>query len=108
MVKPSGRLSYKNTYTYDGKGRLIEVTGYDGDSQITDRRVYKFSGDDRVPSEFTYYGRNGRVYEQTTYTDYEFNSKGDWVQRKEKKDETYNRHTVSMTFREIEYYPNSK
>ena len=108
VVKPSGRLSYKTIYTYDGRGRVIEIAGYDGNSRITDRRVYKFSGDDRVPSEFTYYGSDGRVYERTTYTDYEFNSKGDWVQRRQRKEETFNRHSVSMTFREIEYYPDSK
>jgi len=108
MVKPSGRLSYKTTYSYDEKGRLIESTGYDGDSRLTNRRVYRFSTDDRVPSEFAYYGADGRVYEQTTYTDYEFNSKADWVKRKQTKEETFNRHSVSVTFREIEYYPDSK
>jgi hypothetical protein len=108
VVKPRGRLSYKTIYTYDERGRVVEIAGYDGDSRITARRVYKFSGDDRVPSEFTYYGSDGRVYERTTYTDYEFNSKGDWVQRRQTKEETFNRHSVSMTFREIEYYPDSK
>lgn len=108
MVKPSGRLSYKTIYTYDQKGRLIETTGYDGDSRLTDRRIYRFSADDRVPFEFAYYGPDGRVYERTTYTDYEFNSKGDWVKRRETKEETFNRHSVSIAFREIEYYPKSK
>lgn len=107
-VKSSGRLSYKTTFTYDLKGRLIETTGYDSDNKLSNRRVYKFSGDDRVPSEFAYYGPDGRVYERTSFTDYEFNSKGDWVRRKQTKEETFNRHSVSMTFREIEYYPDRK
>ena len=108
MVKPGGRVSYKTTYTHDEKGRLIEVTGYDGNSRLTSRRVYRFTGDDRVPSEFAYYGSDGREYERSRYTDYEFNLKGDWVKRKETKDETFNRHTVSIEFREIEYYPANK
>jgi len=108
MVKPDGRLSYKNTYQYDQRDRLIEITGYDSDSRITDRRVYKFSGDDRVPSEFTYYGPDGKIYERTTYSDYKFNSHGDWIQRTQRKEETFNRHSVSITIREIEYYHDSK
>jgi hypothetical protein len=93
------------TYTYDAKGRLIEVANYDGDSQIPIRRVRSYSADERVPSGFIYYGRDGKIYERTTYTDYEFNSKGDWIKRKQTKEETYNRRSVSMTYREIEYYP---
>jgi len=61
-----------------------------------------------VPSGFAYFGSDGRIYERTTYTDYEFNSKGDWIKRKQNKEETFNRRSVSMTFREIEYYPNSR
>lgn len=105
MVKLSGRLSDKTTYTYGGRGRLIEITGYDGDSRITDRRVYKFSRDDRVPTEFNYHGSDGRVYERTTYTDYKFNSKGDWIQRRQTKKNHSTAIVFQMTFREIEYIP---
>lgn len=108
MVKAGGRLSYKNTFSYDAKGRLSETVGYDGDSQITDRRVYSYSGDERVPSGFSYHGRDGKVYERTTYTDYEFNSHGDWLKRRQTTVESFNRVSVSMMIREIEYYPNKK
>jgi hypothetical protein len=107
-VKPSGKIVYKNTNSYDDKGRMIEGTGYDRDGQISDRRVYSYSGDDHVPSGFTYYGRDGKVYERTGYTDYEFNSRGDWVKRKQTSERTFNRRSVSITFREIEYYPDRK
>jgi hypothetical protein len=87
---------------------MIEGTGYDRDGQISDRRVYSYSGDDYVPSGFTYYGRDGKVYERTGYTDYEFNSRGDWLKRKQTSEQTFNRRSVSITFREIEYYPDRK
>ena len=106
-VQANGRFSYKTNYTYDAKGRLTETTGY-GNSQVTSRRVFTYTGEERVPAELTYYGRNGKIYERTTYTDYEFNSKGDWLKRKETTEETFNRRHVSMSYREIEYYPDTK
>jgi hypothetical protein len=36
------------------------------------------------------------------------NSKVDWVQRRQTREETFNRHSVFVMFREIEYYPDSK
>jgi hypothetical protein len=107
IVMPSGKYIYKNAHTYDAKGRLIESTGFDGENQVTDRRVYTYSGDERVSLEFTYYGRDGKISGRTMYTDYEFNSKGDWIKRKETK-ESFNRRSISMTYREIEYYPDTK
>lgn len=104
MVMPSGKYMYKIIYTYDAKGRLIETTSYDGDNRVTERRVYNYSGDERVPLEFTHYGRDSKISGHTMYTEYEFNSKGDWIKRKQ----TFNRRSVSMTYREIEYYPDNK
>lgn len=101
---PDGTLLHRNTYSYDENGRLIETTGYDNDGRPSDRRMYGYSADQRVPSRFVYYGRDGKVYEQTSYTDYEFNSTGDWIKRKQTKEETFNRRSISLTFREIEYY----
>jgi YD repeat-containing protein len=103
LVKPSGRIAAKSTYSYDAQGRMIATTEDDGV-----KRVYSYSGDQRAPSGFTYVGRNGKVYERISYSDYEFNSHNDWIKRKETSEETFNRRTVSWTFREIEYYPSGK
>ena len=51
-----------------------------------------------------YYGPDGKIYERTTYTDYEFNPKGDWIKRKQTTEETFNRRSVSMANPEIEYF----
>ena len=106
-IRPSGKIIYKTTYSYD-KGRMIEMTGYDVDGKVSSRRVYGYSGDEKVPSSFAYYDGKGDVYERTIYSDYEFNPQGDWVRRKETKEERFNRRSVSSTVREIEYYPNGK
>ena len=113
VILSDGSLSYKLTHTYDAKGRRVETTGYDNLGQLSDRRVYAYSGDEHVPSSFVYYGPNGKVSERTTYSEYEFNANGDWIRRKDSTDEPYehrgvviSRRSVSITFREIEYYPN--
>jgi hypothetical protein len=62
----------------------------------------------RVPSSFAYYGRDGIAYTKTVYTEYEFNSIGDWVRRKEITEELYNPRRTSLTFRNIEYYEDQK
>jgi hypothetical protein len=106
LVRPSGRLIYKTTYTYDHKGRITETTGLDSQGNISDRRVYRYSGDAKVPSRFAYYDGKGNVHEQTSYSDYEFNSQGDWIRRKETKEESFNRRSVSSIVRQIEYHLN--
>ena len=107
-VMPSGKFLFRHRYTYDAKGRLIDDTGYDGDDRLSHRRVYTYSGDQRAPTGFMYYGPDGKIYERTSYTDYEFNAKGDWIKRKLTTDETFNRHSVSIVSREIEYYPDNR
>lgn len=107
-IRPSGKIIYKTAYSYDDKGRMVETTGYGSDGQVSSRRVYGYSGDERFPSSFAYYDGKGNVYERTSYSDYEFNSQGDWIRRKETREERFNRKSVSSTVREIEYYPNEK
>jgi|GEM_PF-4919149 len=111
VVQADGQFSYKTTYTYDSKGRLIETVGFDGDTQPSSRRVYSYSGDQRVPSEFAYFDREGKIHDRTTYSDYDFNSKGDWIKRTQSSEQTiYLRsvprtsRSVSMSVREFEYY----
>jgi YD repeat-containing protein len=99
-----GQSSYMFSYFYDAKGRLFETRDYRGES-LTSRRVYSYSGDDRVAAGFRYYNSDGIVQELTEYSDYEFNSQGDWIRRKQDKKENFNPRVVSITHREIEYYP---
>ena len=107
-IRPSGKVIYKTSYTYDATNRMIEMTGHDADNQVSSRRVYSYAGEDRVPSNFIYYGGDGKVYQRTSYTDYEFNSCGDWTKRTETTEETFNRKSVSLISRQIDYYSQKK
>lgn len=82
-IRPSGKVIFKHVFRYDTEARLLEMIGYDDEGRVSVRRVYGYAGDNRVPSQFAYYGSDGKVYERTTYTAYEFNSRGDWIKRKE-------------------------
>lgn len=107
-VTPSGRVLYEQMYSYDAKGRMVEITGYEG-GRVTHRRVYSYTGDDRVPSGYASYGRGGSLSARIAYTEYEFNSRGDWVKRKETIEERkYSGRTIKQAFREVEYYPDGR
>ncbi|MEW6210755.1 MAG: RHS repeat domain-containing protein [Acidobacteriota bacterium] len=108
VVRSSGKVVYKISYRYDSKGRLIEVASFDGDGQLSSRRVQGYEGDEKVPSNLTDYGHDGKIYEKTVYSEYEFDSYGNWIKRKEYTEETYNRRNTSLTFRNIEYYKPKK
>jgi hypothetical protein len=102
-VRPSGKLIYRYTYLYDAQGRLLETTGHDTNDQVSDRRVYGY-GNERVPMTFAYYGRDGKIYDRITYSEYEFNSIGDWTKRKETTQEGLSRNRIFLVTRTIEYY----
>jgi hypothetical protein len=104
VVRPSGKIAYKLGYLYDKEGRLIETANYEENGEVSARRVYKYEGNKRVPSEFAYIGRTGKVYERIVYTDYVFNSHGDWVKRKQTSEETLDRKSIAFMLRNIEYY----
>src|SRR5262249_15142590 len=103
-VRPSGKIVYRISYTYDTNHRLIETAGFDEDGTLSSGRVYGYESDKKVPSSFTYYGGGGKIYERTVYSEYEFDSQGNWIKRKEYREQTYNRRDTSLAFRNIEYY----
>lgn len=101
-ITPSGKIIDRYEFLYDGDDRLIESRGYDPQGRVEVRRVWGYEGNQRGPSTFAYYGRNGKVYERTRYAEYEVNARGDWVSRKEFTEETLNRKTIAMVYRKIE------
>jgi len=103
-VRASGKIVYRISYAYDTNHRLIETTSFGGDGTVSSRRVYVCESDKKAPSSFTYYGGDGRIYERTVYSEYEFDSHGNWIKRKEYREQTYNRRDTSLAVRNIEYH----
>lgn len=110
-IRPSGKMIDKSAYSYDANSRVQEVRGYNNDGKVSSRRVYTYDGVRKVPSGYAYYDGDGKLHEEITYSDYEFNSYGDWVKRKETRQErvyvsgqTVSRKSISSTYRQIEYY----
>lgn len=108
---PAGKMIYKSAYSYDDKSRLLERRGYGEDGKVSSRRTYRYDGVRNVPASFAYYDGDGKVHEEIAYSDYEFNERGDWVKRKETRQEkvyisgqTFIRKRISSTYRQIEYY----
>jgi hypothetical protein len=70
------------------------------------RWIYAYEGEKRFPeTEDSFEGNSNTPKATTAYTDYELNSQGDWTKRKQTRKETPGRTTVSVRYRNIEYYP---
>lgn len=62
---PGNTLSWKETYTYDNKGSLIEISGYEGDGTFSNKRICKYDKGKKI--ENCDYDPNGKIKGKTTY-----------------------------------------
>ena len=91
-------LTYRVRYTYDKKGRLVEVdttgsyvdTDSSSESHITGKVVYIYKGKDH-PKEMLIYNQDGSLRERVQI---DYDSRGNWTKRT---------HRVQETIRQIEY-----
>jgi hypothetical protein len=102
-LTPKGKLINKLVYQYDSMGRLTETRSEDDNGAVS-VRTNKYEGNNKVPSTSSYIDFRGQVQEMTTYSNYEFNPRGDWINRKVKTEETLNRRQSLIETRTIEYY----
>jgi hypothetical protein len=72
----------------------------------SERESNGFVGPVKRAHEFD--GNSNNPRSTTTYTDYELNPQGDWIKRKETRQETGGRTYVAIQYRRIEYYPAKK
>jgi hypothetical protein len=104
-LRANGEFIYKTTYKYDEKGRLQEMQVIHANGPRY-RWIYTYEGEKRFPeTEDSFEGDSNTPKATTAYTDYELNSQGDWTKRKQTRKETPGRTTVSIRYRNIEYYP---
>lgn len=102
--RADGEPTYKTTFKYDEKGRLQEVQViHAGGNRY--RLTYKYDGEKGFPeSQDSFEADNNTPRSIVTYTDYEFNSQGDWIKRKETVKEATGRTTVAIHYQSLEYY----
>jgi hypothetical protein len=106
--RANGEPTYKTTYKYDEKGRLQEMQVIHSNAPRY-RWTSKYDGEKRFPeSEDSFDADSDKSKYTVTYTDYEFNSHGDWIKRKETAKEASGRTTVSIRYQILEYYPAEK
>jgi len=106
--RADGEPIFKTTYNYDEKGRLQEMQAIHSGGNRS-RLAYKYEGEKRFPeSQVSFEGDSNNPRYIVTYTDYEFNSQGDWIKRKETVKDATGRTTVSIRYQSLEYYPAKK
>ena len=107
VYSPSGELIDKTVYKYDAQNRLIESDSVDPDGSISEKQTFIYNGNGRFPSGSISRGSDGKPKEKETYSDYEVNSRGDWIRRREiveHLDQPNRPKTITIIIRTIDYY----
>lgn len=90
-------------FSHDAENRLSEYKSLNSDGKLNSRATYAYEGSNRFPSKSIYFNSSNKISEEHTYSEYELNSRGDWIKRKESiKDDDNVR--VALNHRNIEYY----
>lgn len=93
-----GSLEYKLTYQYDNKGNIVEENWYDPYVSLDSKWTYQYDNKGNKVEE-NGYNADGSLDFKSTYQ-YEYDSKDNWTQKKEYKNNKPN----EITERKIEYY----
>jgi hypothetical protein len=107
VYSPSGELIDKTVNKYDSQNRLIEWESVDLDGSISEKQTFIYNGDERFPSGSIGIGSDGKPDSRETYSDYEVNSRGDWIKRREiveHLDQPNQAKTIRIITRTIDYY----
>jgi hypothetical protein len=100
----SGKIAYRIVYTHDAENRISESKSLDSDGKLNSRNAYSYEGQNRFPSKRAYFDSSDKIRGEYTYSEYEFNSHGDWIKRKESDRESNGSVRILLSYRKIEYY----
>lgn len=96
-------------YSYDGKGRLDEEHLYSlkGEGSLIRRILYTYYTNGTLKQEM-WHGGSGLLEDELSYSDHEYDSRGNWIIRKEVRHQHYDKnmpaHQTYWAYREITYY----
>ncbi len=99
----NGNLIFRIVWIWDEQNREIEMQAYDAAGIRYSQSVYRYEGRQRYPGQYLSYDRNGTRSSKITYSDYEFNSRGDWIRHKSTAETTGRPAASALTLRTIEY-----
>lgn len=106
VVRTNGEIIYRIVYVWDEQDREEEFHAYDTKGVRYSRSVYHYDGKQRIPTSSESYGRGDQLTSKTTYSDYKFNRRGDWIERKSVTESLQGKITkeISLTIRTITYF----
>lgn len=96
-------------YIYNRQGRLAEVQLYSlwNERPLINRIVYMYYPNGSLQQERWYRG-DGFLIDELSYSNHEYDSRGNWIIRKQVRDQYYDKnmptHQNYWAFREIAYY----
>jgi len=100
----SGKISYRVIFDYDAENRMSEFKSVDSAGKLNSRWIYSYEGKGRFPSGSIYFDSDDKARGAYLYSDYELNSHGDWVRRKESIKDSDGVVRIAFKYRKIEYY----
>lgn len=96
-------------YTYNRQGRLAEMHLYSlwNERPLINRIVYTYYSNWTLQQE-RWYRADGLLIDELSYSNHEYDSRGNWIIRKQVRDQYYDKnmptHQSYWAFREITYY----
>lgn len=108
LYNNDGELNSRTVFRYDEKGRIKERERYNSykSNKLTFRTTLAYDNDNNLSQELLFI-INGSTTYKYTYTDYKFDSEGNWVERIQTSNYKINgqdRIAKRIEHRKIEYY----
>lgn len=111
MAVEEGPDKRRVIYSYDAQGRLAEQDLYSlsfGDERSLNSRIlYKYHSTGALKREMWYRGNNLLV-DDLNYSNYEYDSRGNWIIRKQVRHQYYDKNMPTLqtywAYREISYF----
>jgi hypothetical protein len=103
----NGELIYKSQYQYDSQARFLGWESYRSDGTLSGKHIISYDVDASFPTGAVSLEPDAKPYSKVSYSDYETNSRRDWIKRKEvteKPDRPTQAKTIALVTRTITYY----
>jgi hypothetical protein len=101
------KLTQRRVYVWDTSGKLKEEIRYDGQGNQQFKFVYKYDPQGNEAESVMIEGKN-KITSRTTYSDYKFDSQGNWISRINHEDYLNSVDMrikkTSITYRQITYW----